>query len=240
MSATVTPPLDGPSVPPAAGGQPARIVVLLHGYGADGNDLIALAPALAERFPDAAFFAPHAPEPCEVMPFGRQWFSFTQYDPDMWRRDAANLAPALETMAAGAQGAVPGLNDYLDALLDRHGLEHDQLAVIGFSQGAMMALHVGLRRRAPVAALIGFSGALTGAGILPDDIKVRPPVTLIHGEDDPVVPFAALAHAETALRTADVPVETHGRPGLGHAIDPEGLTLAVAALERVWPAGTIG
>jgi len=233
-------PLDGPSVPPAAGGQPERIVVLLHGYGADGNDLIALAPALAGRFPDAAFFAPHAPEPCEVMPFGRQWFSFTQYDPDMWRRDAANLGAALETMAAGAQGAAASLNGYLDGLLETHALGHDRLALIGFSQGTMMALHVGLRRPSPVAALIGFSGALTGATGLADEIRVRPPVTLIHGQDDPVVPFAALAHAETALGAADVPVEVHARPGLGHTIDPEGLEVAVAALDRVWPAGTIG
>jgi phospholipase/carboxylesterase len=228
-------PLDGPSAPPAAGDAPEQIIVLLHGYGADGNDLIALAPALAQRFPNAAFHAPHAPEPCEVMPFGRQWFSFTQYDPEMWRRDAANLVPALETMGEGARRAAPSLDATLDDLLARYGLGPDRMAVIGFSQGTMMALQVVLRRSAPVAALIGFSGALTGADALPGEITARPPVTLIHGEQDPVVPFAALAHAETGLKAAGVSVESHGRPGLEHGIDPEGLNIAAAALARVWP-----
>ncbi|MBB4287065.1 alpha/beta hydrolase [Roseospira goensis] len=227
--------LDGPTLAPAAGGPPRRLVVLLHGYGADGSDLIALAPHLAPVLPDAAFFAPHAPEPCEVMPVGRQWFSFTAYDPDLWRRDAANLTAALDVMAAGARGAAPVLNAYLDGLLATHDLGPESLALVGFSQGTMMALDVALRRSAPVAAVIGFSGALTGAASLAAEITARPPVTLVHGEDDPVVPFPALGHAEAALRAANVPVTAHARPGLGHGVDPEGLEIAAAALRAAWP-----
>jgi phospholipase/carboxylesterase len=226
--------LDGPSVPPATGDAPARLVVLLHGYGADGNDLIALAPMLAQVFPDAAFFAPHAPEPCEVMPFGRQWFSFTNSDPEMWRRDADSLGPALDAMGRGAAGAAPVLNRFLDGLLARHGLGPESMALVGFSQGTMMALQAGLRRPAPVAAIVGFSGALTGPDALADEITARPPVTLIHGEADPVVPFAAMALAETALRAAGVPVEAYGRPGLEHGIDDAGLARAIAALQATW------
>lgn len=227
-------PLDGPAVPPAEGGPPRQLVVLLHGYGADGNDLIALAPDLSRAFPHAAFFAPHAPQPCEVMPFGRQWFSFTQYDPDLWRRDPANLKPAMEIMDSGAASTAPVLNATLDALMASHDLGPEALALIGFSQGTMMALHVALRRPVPVAAVVGFSGGLTGADTLAETITARPPVTLIHGEDDPVVPFPALAHAEAGLTAAGVTVSTHARPGLGHAIDPEGLAVAVTALREAW------
>lgn len=226
--------LKGPSAPPANGAPARRLIVLLHGYGADGNDLIGLAPTLAEAFPDAAIFAPDAPEPCEVMPFGRQWFSFTQADPEMWRRKADSLGSALEAMGPGAAGAAPRLNRFLDDLLARHGLAPDALALVGFSQGTMMALQAGLRRPAPLAAIIGFSGALAGAAALPDEIASRPPVTLVHGEADPVVPFAAMAHASAALEAVGVPVQCHGRPGLEHGIDAEGLAWGVSALRTVW------
>jgi len=223
-------PLDGPSFPPADGGAARQVVVLLHGYGADGNDLMGLAPYLAGALPHAAFHAPHAPEPCEVMPVGRQWFSFTQYDPEMWRRDAANLGVALEGMHGGAASAAPALNAYIDALLAQYEVAPEALALVGFSQGTMMALHVGLRRAQPMAAVIGFSGALPGASALASEITSRPPVTLIHGENDPVVPFAAMAHAEAALCAAGVSVATHGRPGLEHGIDDDGLHCAATAL----------
>jgi len=223
-------PLDGPALPPAGGSAPRRVVVLLHGYGADGHDLIELAPHLAPALPDALFVAPHAPEPCEMTSFGRQWFSLARYDPDMARRDPATLAEALDALDEGAAGAQSHLDAFLDALLGAYALPPDRLALVGFSQGTMMALRCALRRPTPVAAVVGFSGALTGAATLAEAITARPPVTLIHGEDDPVVPFPAMALAEAALRNAGLTVSTHARPGLGHGIDPEGLALAREAL----------
>lgn len=228
--------LNGPALPPAAGGPPRSLVVLLHGYGADGHDLIGLAPHLAPVLPDTLFMAPHAPEPCEMAPFGRQWFSLARYDPDMARRDPATLAPALEALDAGAAAAQPRLDSFLDALLETHGLAPDRLALVGFSQGTMMALRCATRRPAPVATVVGFSGALTGAAALAEAVTARPPVTLIHGEDDPVVPFPAMALAETALRATGFAVAAHGRPDLEHGIDPEGLALARAALARTLQA----
>jgi len=229
--------LDGPALPPAAGGPPRALVVLLHGYGADGHDLIGLAPHLAPILPEALFVAPHAPEPCEIAPFGRQWFSLARYDPEMARRDPATLAPALEALDAGAAAAQPCLDGFLDALLARHALTPDRLALVGFSQGTMMALRCAARRTAPLATVVGFSGALTGAAALAEAVTARPPVTLIHGEDDPVVPFPAMALAEAGLRAAGFTVATHGRPGLEHGIDPEGLALARTALTRALRPG---
>lgn len=156
--------LSGPSRAPSNGAAPRRLVIFLHGYGADGNDLIGLAPFFAQAMPDAAFHSPHAPQPCEMAPMGRQWFSLQAYDPDMLRRNPETLKPALERMFQGARDAAPALNDYIDRLLEQYGLTSDKLVIAGFSQGTMMALHVGLRRapnRAP-AAIVGYSGALLG------------------------------------------------------------------------------
>jgi phospholipase/carboxylesterase len=216
--------LSGPSLAPADGAPARRLVVFLHGYGADGNDLIGLAPFFAQAMPDAAFHSPHAPEPCEMAPMGRQWFSLRAYDPDMLRRDPATLGPALTQMFQGAETAAPSLNAYLDDLLNHYGLTSDRLVLAGFSQGTMMALHVGLRRgegKAP-AAILGYSGALLGAERLKDDIAAKPPVLLIHGAADEVVPPQAMDAAKTTLSALGVPVETHSRPNLPHGIDDEG------------------
>jgi len=230
--APLDPPLTGPTLLPTDGHPPRTLVVLLHGYGADGHDLMALAPELSTALPDALFIAPHAPDPCEMTAFGRQWFSMARYDPDMARRDPATLASALEALDAGAASAQHPLDAFLDALLTRHALTADRLALVGFSQGTMMALRCALRRRAPIAAVVGFSGALTGAATLGDAVTARPPILLIHGEDDPVVPFPALSLADTALRTAGVPVTTQACPGLGHGINTAGIAHAINFLER--------
>jgi len=212
--------LDGPRFGPAAGGGARQLVVLLHGLGADGNDLIGLAPHLARGLPDAAFVSPDAPFPCDMAPYGRQWFSLQ------------NRAP--EAVLAGVRAAAPILDGFLDDELARHGLSDGQLALVGFSQGTMTGLYVGLRRAEPCAQIVGFSGALVGPENLEREIRSRPPVLLVHGEADEVVPFPALAAAQAALETCQVPVETHGRPGLGHEIDQQGLELAAAALERAF------
>ena len=224
MSLAATAMLDGPRVP-AASGRARALVVLLHGYGADGNDLIALAPAWARAMPDAAFVAPHAPGSIPGMPMGRQWFALDHYDPDMLRRDPAEVADVYQTVHAGAVQAAPALEAFLDAELARTGVAPGRLALAGFSQGTMMALHVGLRRRSAPAAIVGYSGALVGADRLPQEITARPPLMLVHGDADDIVPIDALFAAMAGLGAAGVAAEWHICPGLGHGIDERGLTL---------------
>ena len=166
--------LDGPRYGPASGQAPKQLVVLLHGLGADGDDLISLAPYLAQVLPEAAFVSPHAPFPCDMAPFGRQWFSLQERTP--------------EIMLGGVRMAAPILDGFLDAELEKAGLTAERLALVGFSQGTMMALHVGLRRAAAPSAIVGFSGALLAPELLPGEIVSRPPVVLIHGAADEVVP----------------------------------------------------
>ncbi|WP_119461503.1 alpha/beta fold hydrolase [Rhodospirillaceae bacterium SYSU D60014] len=202
--------LSGPGHPPADGGSARQLVVLLHGYGADGNDLISLAPHWARLLPGAAFVSPHAPFPCEMGPYGRQWFGFENRDP--------------AALLAGAQAAAGILDGFIDAELARLGLDASRLALVGFSQGAMMALHVALRRPQPVAAVVGYSGALVAPERLAAEITARPPVLLIHGDADQVVPYRALAAARQVLEAAGVPVTAETRPGLPHGIDEAGLT----------------
>ncbi len=214
MNASLT--LSGSRLPPAGGRKPRQLVVLLHGYGADGEDLLGLAPAWARLLPEAAFMAPNAPYPCEDNPAGCQWFG-------LWNRDPA-------TLLAGAEAAAPLLNDYVDRALAENGLGPEALALVGFSQGTMMALHVALRRERAVGAVVGFSGALLAPEMLAAQVRARPPVLLVHGEADQVVPFRAMAQAEAALKAAGVPVTTHRRPGLAHGIDEAGLRLAVRFL----------
>ncbi len=214
--------LDGPRLD-APGGKAKRLVVFLHGYGADGNDLIDIGRAWQQMLPDTAFVSPHAPEPCGQAPVGRQWFELTFRNPDeRW---------------IGVNKAAPLLNEFLDDELARHQLSPSALALVGFSQGTMMSLHVGLRRAAPVAAIVGYSGML----VLPEDgppdtvegeIASRPPVLLVHGDQDELIPAQALFHASGALSELNVPVEWHLSQGIGHGIDGEGLRHGGAFLAR--------
>lgn len=207
--------LAGPSLP-ARSGSTKQLVVLLHGLGADGNDLIGLAPFFAEALPDAHFIAPNAPEPCDMAPYGYQWFSLQDWTP--------------ESMHAGARKAAPQLNGFLDAQLRHFGLADNQLALVGFSQGTMMSLYTALRRPQPIAGVVGFSGALLGADAMEGEVRSRTPVCLIHGTADAVVPFSAMEHAESFLALNDVPVETYARPGLAHGIDQDGISIAMGFL----------
>jgi phospholipase/carboxylesterase len=214
--------LDGPRQGAAAGDKTRALVVFLHGLGADGNDLISLAPLLQPLLPDTAFVSPHAPFPCDMAPMGRQWFSLQSRDP--------------ADMLAGVRTAAPILNAFLDAELAKHGLSDDRLALVGFSQGTMMSLYTMLRRPKPCAVVVGFSGALVGSEILGEEIASRPPVMLVHGDADDVVPFAALGAAQQALDLNGVPVAAYQRPGLGHGIDQEGLQLcAMALVQHLFP-----
>jgi phospholipase/carboxylesterase len=214
------PSLAGPVFRPLSGGKPRQLIVLLHGLGADGQDLIGLAPYWAQALPDAEFMAPHAPFPCDMAPCGHQWFSLQDRDP--------------ETVLSGVRAVAPSLEAFLDAELAKRDLDGRALALAGFSQGAMMALHVGLRRPVPPAALIGFSGALVGPAVLADEIRVRPPVLLIHGDADDIVPVTLLPAAVQALKAAGVPVESRTQRGLGHGIDEDGLRTAAAFLQRAF------
>ncbi len=211
-------PLAGPTLPPAAGGAPRQLVVLLHGFGADGNDLIGLAPYFARAVPEAEFLSPHAPYPCRAAGFGRQWFDVTDTDP-------ANRLPAIRHAA--------GLIDaFLDAALAERGLTDRNLALVGFSQGTMMSLFVAPRRLRPCAGVVGYSGRLESPELLTDELRVRPPMLLIHGDQDELLPVGLLDAAAQALTGNGIPVEHHVRPGLGHSIDEEGIALAGAFLRR--------
>ncbi len=212
--------IDGPRVPPTSGGPAKQLVILLHGYGANGEDLIGLASHLAKVLPGAAFVAPNAPEPCTQSAFGYQWWGIGSF--------------SAEERLAGANKAAPVLEDFISQELERAGLHEGNLALIGFSQGTMMGLHVGLRRRQQVAGIIGFSGGLVGPETLPGEIRTRPPVLMIHGDADQMLPIQSMFDAVQGLGAADIKVEWHICQGLGHGIAPEGLALACKFLDRIF------
>ena len=201
---------------PASKAAPRQLVVLCHGLGADAFDLIDLAPAWQHACPDAPF-------PYDMAPSGRQWFSL------------ADRAPAV--LEAGIRRAAPLLDAFIDAELTRLGLPGDAYAVMGFSQGAMMSLFTGLRRKVAPRAILAFSGALIAPASLANEIANRAPVLLVHGEDDDVVPAALSRAAESALAGAGVPVTAVFRPRLGHGIDDVGLSTGALFLQKAFATG---
>jgi phospholipase/carboxylesterase len=219
--------LTGPRLAPRSRGPARQLVIFLHGYGADGNDLIELGRAWQTLLPDAAFVSPNAPERCAQTPTGRQWFSLTFRDPnERW---------------IGVNKAAAGLEHFIGEELKRHNLGPGALALVGFSQGTMMALHVGLRRPAPPAAIVGYSGLFVlPDGAAPDavaaDIKARPPVLLVHGDRDDLIPAQALFMSAQYLAALDIPTEWHMSAGIGHGIDEEGLRHGGAFLARRFAA----
>ena len=215
MSAT----LDGPRIP-ASGGRANALVVFLHGYGADGNDLIELGRQWRALLPGAAFVSPHAPERCAGAPMGRQWFALSNRPPD----DPVGA----EDRWNGVVKARGALDAFLDAELERLGLDDSKLALVGFSQGSMMAMHVGLRRRRAPAGILGYSGLLVGPERLKeatarDARGAPPPILLVHGDQDPLIPIEAMFMAAEALGKASLPTQWHISFGIGHGIDGGGL-----------------
>jgi phospholipase/carboxylesterase len=203
--------LDGPRMPPARGGKPDALVILLHGYGSNGADLISLAPYWAKALPGAAFVSPNAIEPVPQAPGGFQWFPISNLDPHL--------------MEQGARAAAPSIDRFIDRELEKYGLDASRLALVGFSQGTMMALHVALRRERPIAGVLGFSGVLVGGRTLKEQMRAKPPVLLIHGDRDPTIPIPAMFDSAEALAAAGHGAQWHVSYGVPHSIGPDGLEL---------------
>lgn len=201
--------VNGASLKPRSGELPKKIVLLLHGFGSSGTDMIALAPSWQDRLPDTLFLAPHAPQHCGMMGRGYQWWGLSGFAPS--------------ALAAGAASAAPAIDTFIDRKLDQYGLTEADLALVGFSQGTMMALQIGLRRPRAVSAVVGYSGMLAGTVGLGPGVGPKPPVLLVHGTADPVVPIAALHMSESELKRLGVDVTTHISYGVAHSVDPVGL-----------------
>jgi phospholipase/carboxylesterase len=202
--------LTGPRLPPARG-EATHLIVLCHGYGADGNDLIGLTPIWQRLMPTVAFAAPNAPERCAGSPSGYQWFPISRLDPQI--------------MNSGVQSAAAGLETFLETELERLKLSPERLALVGFSQGTMMSLHVGLRRKVKPAAIVGYSGMLTGTEGLDQYARGAPPILLLHGDADQMIPMQFLFSSAAALGKAGAAVQWHLSPHVGHSIDEQGLAL---------------
>ena len=213
--------LSGPMLPPASGGIPKQAVVLLHGYGSDGNDLIGLAPYWQASLPDAVFVSPNAPQPCRQLANGFQWFDIS-FDGDRLARRQEGVATAR-----------PVLLEFLDDLWSQTGIAPEQTILAGFSQGAMMALHTGLSLERPLMGIIAFSGAFLPPDGFGSASRAKSPVCLVHGDSDEVVELQHSADAEVALRLAGYDVSYHVSPGVGHGIAPDGLAFATAFIERI-------
>ena len=215
------PRLSGPLLPPASGAA-KHAVVLLHGYGSDGNDLIGLGHTWSPNFPDVLFVSPNAPEACAVNPGGYQWFAL----------DLDRVAD--DRRLAGALAARPAIAQFLDDLWTQTRLTPEQTVLAGFSQGAMMALHTGLSLDRKLAGILSFSGALLRPENFPQPQAIRPPVALIHGEFDPVVEPNLSREAEQKLKATGYDVRLHVSPGIGHSISTDGLQFASGFLGRAF------
>ncbi len=216
MAYTETVKMDGPRVSPSSGKKARQLIILLHGVGADGQDLIGLAPSLSQAFPDASFTSPNAPYDCDMAVNGYQWFSLQDRSP--------------EAILSGVKETAPILNAFIDEEMARCGVTAKQTALLGFSQGTMMSLYVAPRRKQSLAGVVGFSGRLIAPDLLTKEIKSRPPILLVHGDADEVVPIDSVFHAKDGLISSGIDATAISRPGLGHGIDPEGIEHAVTFL----------
>jgi phospholipase/carboxylesterase len=208
--------IDGPRLPPARGGKPESLVVLLHGYGSNGDDLISLAPYWRDALPTTQFLAPNAPEGIPGYQGGFQWF------------DLASMSP--QQVERGVRGAASSVDKFLDREIERYGIAPGRVALVGFSQGTMMSLHVGMRRTPQIGAIIGFSGALAAPESLKTEIKAKPPILLVHGDQDDRIPVGAMLQAGQAICEAGHGATWHISQGLPHSIGPDGVEMAGAFL----------
>jgi len=207
-------------IPPLKGGAPGHTVIFLHGVGDSGSGgLLSIGNLWQSALPDTEFLCPDAPFPFDMGPMGRQWFSLRDFDP--------------KAMLQGAQKAAPYLNEYIDHVLETRKLAAGKLALVGFSQGTLMALYAAPRRPQAVAGIVGYSGVLVGGETLGREKKSAPPVLLIHGTADEVVPYAGLEPSERGLRTAGIPVTSFTCHGTGHTIDERGLVEGLKFLQKL-------
>ena len=202
-------------------GETGSVVVLLHGYGADGTDLLGLADPLAPHIPDTVYVAPDAPERCKNNPFGFQWFPIPWLD-----GSSQEAAEASQTVSARK------LDRFLDGVLAAEGLRPDRMVLLGFSQGTMMSLHVAPRRPEPVAGVVGFSGRLLAPERLAAEAVSKPPVLLVHGDGDDIVPIESMREAGEALTGAGFETYGHVMRGTAHGIAPDGLSMALAFMRE--------
>jgi phospholipase/carboxylesterase len=205
--------ISGPIIEPSSGNSPKQMIIFVHGYGADGNDLIGLANYFQSTLPEAIFLSPHAPEACSMNPSGYQWFDLTSTDPVvLWSKILV---------------AADHLNEFIDSKLLEYNIAEENLALIGFSQGTMMSLHVSLRRKNTMAAVLGYSGRLIGADLLKDDLISKPSIYLIHGDQDPMVPYQESLTAEKVLKEYSIDIKTHISEHTQHSIAEDGLRIGV-------------
>ena len=207
--------LHGPTQEPASGGKAKQLVIFCHGLGSDGNDLIGLAPYFARVLPDAKFVSPNAPEQFDMAPPGYQWFSLS--DPDADRLDGVKLA-------------APILDNFIDQQMADHGLTESETALVGFSQGTMISLHVGLRREKRLAGIAGYSGSLIAPELLSSEIRSKPRIMLVHGEEDKMVPLSSLKDAVSALAGVGIDAVWESCPDLGHGLDDRGIMMGMEFL----------
>ncbi len=204
---------------PKSGKKPESIVILLHGLGANGADLIGLARYWEEALPSTVFISPDAPFPCDMAPVGYQWFSLQSRNPDFILR--------------GVEEAAPILDEFIDKMLEHYALPDSKVALVGFSQGTMMSLYVGPRRKKPIAGVLGYSGALVGADTLGEVGVHKIPVHLIHGDMDDVLPISSYHAAKSQLQASGFRVTGGITQGLMHNIDEDGIESGAVFLESV-------
>ncbi len=219
--------LTGPEIRPRSGNPPKRIILLFHGLGVSGYNLIDIAGVMNRFIPDTHFIAPNAPYPYDLgtaSPNEYQWFS---------RRLRTE-----EAAVEGLRNLEPIVNEFVDKQLEKFGLKEENMAVLGFSQGTMVALHCFLRRSKPIALIAGFSGSLIAPQLLSKELKSKPPVVLFHGEDDEVLPINLMYDAGKALKDAGIDVETHSYSNLAHSIGQEGFEKAIDKFKEVLKIST--
>ncbi|MDD3288890.1 MAG: dienelactone hydrolase family protein [Alphaproteobacteria bacterium] len=204
---------------PLSGGKPDSVVIFLHGLGADGADLISLGSAWQGSLPNTIFLSPDAPFPCDMATFGYQWFSLQNQ--------------SMSAISEGVKMAAPILDAYIDEVLKSQGVTPSRLILVGFSQGTMMSLYVAPRRAVQLAGVLGYSGMLVCGEHLLSEKKTSPPVMLMHGTEDAVIPFSSMAYAEAGLKAAEIPVESRACPGLSHGIDETGVEEGLKFLTRI-------
>lgn len=213
------PELSGPEAAPASGGPAKQLIIFVHGYGANGEDLISLSRYYAQVAPDAAFISPDAPYRCDGAPMGFQWY-------DVWMKN-----PAERLAAIRSTGEI--FDNFVTGQLARHGLSEDKLVLIGFSQGTMMSLFTAPRRENAIAGIVGYSGRMESADTLKAEIRSKPPVVMVHGDSDELLAVSEMETAAATLRDCGVEIDTHIRPGLGHGIDEEGIRVGLAFVQKV-------